>query len=180
MIKNQILIIATLMPLMWLGGCQSAPPVNMPTVSKVDLQRFMGEWYVIANIPTFIEKGAHNAVESYRLDRDGTIAVTFTFRSGAFDGAQRTYRPRGFVLDTTSNALWGMQFIWPIKADFRITYLADDYSQTIISRQQRDYVWIMARTPTIAEADYQRLLKIVDEQGYDVSKVQRVPQQWKQ
>lgn len=164
--------------LMLLGACQSTPPAPLATVPKVELQRFMGDWYVIANIPTFIEKGAHNAIESYRLDRDGTIAVTFTFRDGAFDGKEKRYTPRGFVRDTSSNALWGMQFIWPIKADFRITYLADDYSQTIISRQQRDYVWIMARTPAIAEADYQRLLKIVGEQGYDVNQVQRVPQRW--
>jgi apolipoprotein D and lipocalin family protein len=142
----------------------------------VDLLRFMGDWYVIASIPTFIEKGAHNAIESYRLDSDGTVAVTFTFRSGAFDGKQKRYTPRGFVRDTNTNALWGMQFIWPIKADYRITYLADDYRQTIISRQQRDYVWIMARMPAIAEADYQRLLKIVESQGYDLKQVQRVPQ----
>ena len=88
--------------------------------------------------------------------------------------------PRGrcYVRDTSSNALWGMQFIWPIKADFRITYLADDYSQTIISRQQRDYVWIMARTPQIPDADYQRLLAIVASHGYDISQVQKVPQSW--
>ncbi len=146
---------------------------------KVDLQRYMGDWYVIANIPTFIEKGAHNAIESYRLDTDGTIAVTFTFRDGAFDGKEKRYTPRGFVRDATTNALWGMQFMWPIKADFRITYVADDYTQTIISRQQRDYVWIMARTPTLPEADYQRLLKIVETQGYDVRQVRKVPQQWK-
>jgi apolipoprotein D and lipocalin family protein len=162
-----------------LGACQSTPQAPLATVPKVDLQRFMGDWYVIASIPTFIEKGAHNAIESYRLDSDGTIAVTFTFRDGAFDGKEKRYTPRGFVRDTGTNALWGMQFIWPIKADFRITHLADDYSQTIISRQQRDYVWIMARTPTIAEADYQRLLNIVGGQGYDVKQVQRVPQQWK-
>lgn len=161
-----------------LCACQSAPVAPMPTVAQVDLQRFMGDWYVIANIPTFIEKGAHNAIESYRLDSDGTIAVTFTFRDGAFDGKPKKYSPRGFVQDTRSNALWGMQFIWPIKADYRITYLADDYSQTIISREQRDYVWIMARTPSIAEADYQRLLKIVGEQGYNLNQVQKVPQQW--
>jgi apolipoprotein D and lipocalin family protein len=34
---------------------------------SVDLERFMGDWYVIANIPTFIEKGAHNAVEGYQM-----------------------------------------------------------------------------------------------------------------
>ena len=58
----------------------------MPTVAKVDLPRFMGDWYVIANIPTFIETGAHNAVESYALAEDGSIETTFTFRDGAFDG----------------------------------------------------------------------------------------------
>ena len=60
------------------------PPIR--TVPQVDLGRFMGDWYVIANIPTFVEKRAHNAVESYRLDSDGTIATTFTFRKGSFDG----------------------------------------------------------------------------------------------
>ena len=164
---------------LFLGACQSASVPPLATVPHVDLKRFMGDWYVIANIPTFIEKGAHNAIESYRLDTDGTIAVSFTFRDGAFDGEPKRYSPRGFVRNDPSNALWDMQFIWPIKADNRITYLAQDYSQTIISREKRDYVWIMARTPNIAEADYQRLLKIVGEQGYDLNQVQRVPQQWK-
>ena len=164
-----------------LSACQSNQTTLAPlaTVAQVDLKRFMGDWYVIANIPTFMEKGAHNAVESYRLDTDGTIAVTFTFRDGAFDGTPKQYSPRGFVRSDPSNASWDMQFIWPIKADYRITYLSQDYSRTIISREKRDYVWIMARTPAIPEADYQRLLKIVGEQGYDLSRVQKVPQQWK-
>jgi apolipoprotein D and lipocalin family protein len=174
-VQKQIFAVILLM----LTACQSTPLAPMPTVAKVDLARFMGDWYVIANIPTFIEEGAHNAVETYRLDSDGSIATTFTFRAGKFDGEVKRYNPRGFVLDTSTNAVWGMRFVWPIKADYRITYLADDYTQTIISRQKRDYVWIMARTPVIAEADYQRLLNIVAAQGYDINKVRRVPQQWK-
>jgi apolipoprotein D and lipocalin family protein len=161
-----------------LAACQSAPQPDLPTVAKVDLPRFMGDWYVIANIPTFIERGAHNAVESYALLADGTIATTFTFRDGSFTGKRKQYHPRGFVLDRQSNALWGMRFVWPIKADYRITYLSDDYSQTVIGRQKRDYVWIMARTPQIPAADYDRLLALVAAQGYDTSKVLRVPQQW--
>lgn len=164
-----------------LAACQSGPSALPPlkTVTQVDLKRFMGDWYVIASIPTFIEKGAHNAVESYRLDDDGTIAVTFTFRDGAFDGGRKQYSPRGFVRDDPSNALWDMQFIWPIKADYRITYLTEDYSRTIISREARDYVWIMARTPLLPEDEYRRLLKIVGDQGYNIAHVQKVPQQWK-
>jgi apolipoprotein D and lipocalin family protein len=160
-----------------LAACQGASH-PLPTVDKVDLPRFMGDWYVIANIPTFMERGAHNAIESYALDADGSIATTFTFRDGSFEGKRKQYRPRGFVLDRQSNALWGMRFVWPIKADYRITYLSDDYSQTVISRQKRDYVWIMARTSQIPAADYDRLLGLVAQQGYDVAKVQRVPQRW--
>ena len=159
-----------------LAGC--AAPAPMPTVERVDLGRFMGDWYVIASIPTFLERGAHNAVESYRLEQDGTIATTFTFRAGSFDGAARRYHPRGFVLDPASNALWGMQFVWPVKADYRIVYLAPDYSQTVIAREKRDYVWIMARKPAIGEADYQRLLAFVASLGYDPARVQKVPQRW--
>ena len=160
-----------------LSACQTTHP-PIAAAPRVDLARFMGDWYVIANIPTFIERGAHNAVESYQLDQDGTIDTTFTFNKGGFDGPRRQYNPRGFVRDTQSNAVWGMQFIWPIKADYRIVYVSDAYDRTIIGRQARDYVWIMARSPQIAETEYQALLEIVKREGYDVSEVRRVPQRW--
>lgn len=160
-----------------LGACASNQPPLAP-VDHVDLERFMGDWYVIANIPTFVEKGAHNAVESYELEADGSIATTFVFRKDSFDGEEKIYRPVGFVTDTQSNAIWGMQFIWPIKADYRIVYLREDYSLTVIGRNKRDFVWIMARTPTISDSDYQQMLDLVDSMGYDLGKVEKVPQKW--
>ena len=163
--------------LLMLVGCAPArPPITV--APKVDLPRFMGDWYVIANIPTFIEKGAHNAIESYRLNPDGTIATTFTFRQDGFTGPAKRYEPTGFVLDRNSNAIWGMRFVWPFKADYRIVYLDPNYTQTIIGREDRDYVWIMARTPSIPEADYQRLLELLKREGYEVGKINKVPQQW--
>ena len=152
---------------------------NIRIESRVDLERFMGDWYVIANIPTFIEKDAYNAMERYELDDDGSIATTFTFRKGGFDGPKRIYRPRGFVRDQESNAIWGMRFIWPFKADYRIVYVNDDYTQTIIGRNKRDYVWIMARTPSISSEDYFQRVKLLREQGYDTGKIQMVPQRWR-
>ena len=159
------------------GGCAGGKE-PLATVDYVDLDRFMGDWYVIANIPTFVEKGAHNAVETYELKDDGSIATTFVFRKDGFDGKRKEHNPRGFVTDTETNAVWGMQFIWPIKADYRIVYLSDDYSQTVIARNKRDYVWIMARTPTIPEADYQMLITMIGDMGYDLDKLRKVPQQW--
>ncbi len=159
------------------SACQAANP-PLATVDYVDLERFMGDWYVIANIPTFVEKGAHNAVESYRLDDDGTIATTFTFRKDSFDGKVKTYRPRGFVRDTRTNAEWGMQFIWPIKGDYRIIYLSEDYSTTIIGRNKRDYVWLMARDHEMPEAEYEKAVRLIAQAGYDITQLQRVPQRW--
>ena len=160
-----------------LVGCATRGP-DMQTVDYVDIDRFMGSWYVIANIPTFLEKGAHNAVETYELNDDGTIATTFTFRDDGFDGKLKEYNPKGFIKDETTNALWGMRFVWPIKADYRIVYLDEDYSTTIIARQARDFVWLMARTPEIPDHEYAELIAFIGELGYDTSKVQRVPQRW--
>lgn len=160
------------------AGCQSTPYPPLALASAVDIPRFMGDWYVIASIPTAIEKDAYNAVESYRLAPDGTIETTFTFRAGGFDGKQKRYTPRGFVREEGSNAVWGMQFIWPIKADYRIVYLDEDYTQTVIARQKRDFVWIMAREPQISDEDYQRMVEFVASIGYDTTKIERVPQRW--
>ena len=164
-----------LVPLMSLAACSGTlPPVR--SVAHVDLDRFMGDWFVIASKPTFIEQDAYNAVESYARAGDRQIATTFRFNKGAFDGPLKVYQPTGYVTDDPSNAIWGMQFIWPIKADYRVMYLSEDYSRTVIGRNKRDYVWIMARTPVIAEADYQTLVELIADQGYDTSKIRRVPQ----
>ena len=158
-------------------GCgPSLPPLK--TVDKVDIQRFMGAWYVIACIPTFIETDSYNGVETYTLDPDGTVNTVFTFRKGGFDGSLKRYNPRGFIVDTVNNSTWGMQFIWPIKAEYLITHLNADYSQTVIGRNKRDYVWIMARTPQIPEADYQRLVSDLVAQGYDMANLRRTPHKW--
>ncbi len=156
-------------------GCQTPQPIT--TVASVDLERFMGDWYVIASIPTSFEKDAYNALENYRLEADGTVATTFTYNKGAFDGPLKTYTSRGFIRDDSGNAVWGMQFIWPFKAEYRIIYLTPDYTQTVIGRSKRDYVWVMARTPAIPANDYERILTLLTDVGYDLQRLQRVPQQ---
>ena len=160
-----------------LSGCGVSPEkVTVPVVEKVDLQRFMGPWYVIGVIPTFIEKDIYNAVETYALNPDGTIKTTFTFNKGGFDGEAKVMNPKGFVIPGTNNAIWGMQFIWPIKAEYVISHVDADYTETIIARSARDYVWIMARTPTIDDQRYAALVKKVADMGYDLSKLVKVPQ----
>lgn len=162
-----------------LQACSATPPKGLAPVrlaSHVDLRRFMGDWFVIANIPTFLEKGAYNAKDTYALEADGSVATVYSFNKDAFDGPRKQYHSRGYVVDSASNAVWGQQYVWPFRADYRIAYLAADYSTTVIAREKRDYVWIMARTPTIPDAEYDRLVDFVRSQGYDPAKLQRAPQ----
>jgi apolipoprotein D and lipocalin family protein len=105
------------------------------------------------------------------------VRTTFRFNAGGFDGPLKVHHPIGYVRAEGGGALWGMQFIWPIRADYRIVYLDADYTQTIIGRERRDYVWIMARTPSLPAADYARLVALVGAQGYDPRRLQQVPQQ---
>ena len=120
---------------------------------------------------------AHNAVERYSLDDDGTVVTSFSFHKGGFDGKLVAHESRGFVRDS-SNAIWGMQFLWPFKADYRIAYLNDDYSQAVIGRSKRDFAWIMAREPTMSNADYFQRVNFLRDHGYDTSKLKLVPQSW--
>ncbi|MGD8208204.1 MAG: lipocalin family protein [Thiohalocapsa sp.] len=156
-------------------GCVETGGEPMETVPYVDLDRFMGDWYVVANIPTPLEQGAHNPLESYALSPDGTVATTFTFNKGSFDGPKKTYRPKGFVLDKETNARWGMQFVWPVKADYRIIYLDEAYEHTVIGRAKRDYVWVMARSPTLDDKKLAEIEAFLDSVGYDIAKLERPP-----
>ncbi|UTW46156.1 lipocalin family protein [bacterium SCSIO 12696] len=161
----------------FLVGCASHPE-PLPQASYVDLERFMGSWYVVGYTPTFMDKNAHNGVEHYYLDDSGKILTTYQFRKGGFDGKLKTLKPTGFVYDKDTNAEWRMQFFWPIKADYVVMYLSEDYQQTIIAHPNRRYAWIMQRTPDMDDSTYQAMLSKLENAGYDKAIIQRQPQNW--
>lgn len=148
----------------------------------VDLERFMGDWYVVGSIPIDFffasEAGAHNAIETYSLNSDGSIDTRYRFRKDAFDGPVKTFNPTAFVHDTRTNAEWRMQFVWPFKSAYLIVHLDDAYSETIIGVPDRSYVWIMVRDPDITESDYSRLVGIAGRLGYDTAEIRRIPHAW--
>ena len=148
----------------------------LPLADSVDVPRFMGDWYVIAHIPTRPERKAYDAVERYALRPDGRIQTTFTFRKGSFQTPLKSMHPIGEVAKEGNGALWSMQFFWPFKAEYVIAWRDADYAQTIVARSKRDYVWYMARTPQVSEADYQQAVQRIAAMGYDVSQLRRVPQ----
>lgn len=158
-----------------LGACSAMPSKSFPRAQQVDIDRYMGPWYVIANIPPSPTKNAYNSIERYTQGKKNQIDVDFTYREGSFDGEKKKRQPTGYVLPDTDNAIWGMQFFWPLKMQFVITYISPEYQTTIVAREKRDYAWIMARTPKISDSTYQNLVERVKKLGYDTDKLRRVP-----
>lgn len=169
-------IILTIWCFMFFSCSTTTPPLKK--VSQVDTQRFMGQWYVIANIPTFIEKDAYNAVETYTWnEKENRIDVLFELYKGGFNGEKKSYTQKAFVHDKSGNE-WRIQFFWPLKFPYLIIDLAEDYSYTVIGVPNRSYVWIMARAPKLDEKVYQGILERLKNQKYDIEKIQKVPQKW--
>ena len=74
-----------------------------PVVKNLDIERFMGRWYVIALIPNWIEEGATNSYDDYVLNDDGTIDITYKTIK---DGKERMIKQQGFVIDDQLPSRW--------------------------------------------------------------------------
>jgi len=166
-----------------LAGCASNPVPPLQAQSEaIEIEQFMGDWYVVGfipiTIPGFSEASAHNGVENYELTEDGTILTTYTFLKGGFDGKEKKFTPKGWVYNTGINTEWRMQFVWPIKAAYLIAWVDEDYQQTIIGVPSRKNVWLMSRNWDLSDEEYAALAQRAVDMGHDASQIRRVPHQW--
>lgn len=163
-----------------LSACASGPPPLEPLDRRIEVERFMGDWYVLAFIPIdfpfFSEADAHDAVERYEQDADGGIDVTYTFRDGSFDAPTTVMTQRGWVHDRERGTEWRVQLLWPFRSAYLIAWLDDDYQRAIVGVPSRSNVWVLSRTPLVAEAELAALEARVARLGYDPSQLRRVPQ----
>lgn len=171
------LIAATLLGMLSLTACaETTAPI--PPVRGVDLSRYMGRWYVIASIPTRFERGGHNPVETYSHNADGTICTWFRQRPGSFDAPVKQLHSTASVVKDSGNGEWRVRFFAFLSTQYLVGWLQPDYSQVLVVRDARDYLWYMARTPQVSDADYQAMLARAKGMGYDVAKIEKAPQQW--
>lgn len=157
------------------SACARGP---IAPVQRMDLPGFMGRWYVIASISTRFEKDGYDAVETYRLQGDGSICTSLRFRPGGFDAPVKLIHSQATVVPGRGNAEWKVHLFWFMHAQYLVGWLAPDGNQVLVVRDARDYLWYMARTPTVGAADYRAMLARAEALGYDIAKVRRTPQRW--
>ncbi len=160
-----------------LSGCGQStterlelPPLQ--AVAAVDLPRYMGTWYEIANYPHPFQEGCTATTANYTLRDDGRVDVLNRCRKGGLDGELDEANGLARVVDAQSNAKLEVSFFRPFWGDYWVIELAEDYRYAVVGHPGRDYLWILSRTPVMAAEDYQGIVeRLASQHRYDTSRL---------
>lgn len=172
MTRHPIAVVFAL--LLALTGCASSDP-ELVLAPQVDLARYAGRWYVIANIPYFAESG--NVAATFDLSFEGDQLVdVYSARPASFDAPVKRYTLTGYIVPGTGNARWRETPLWPLYLSYLILYVDPEYRTALVGYPGRGYGWVLGRDPVMDDATYAALLERLRGQGYDISQFARVPQ----
>lgn len=157
-------------------ACQTTSTQPLHVVDEIELERYLGRWYEIASLPQRFQEGCVATTANYtRLDAT-RIRVENECRDETFDGELRRAEGLAWVVDPDQSlAKLKVQFFWPFSGDYWVIELDPEYRYAVVGHPSRDYLWILARTPTMDEALYERILKRSVAQGYDLGALRRTP-----
>ncbi len=159
-----------------LVGCASPQP-PLEVVDEVDLDRYLGKWYEIASFPQWFQRGCVASMATYSRRPDGRIGVVNECRDESFEGELRRAEGVAWVADEEGSlAKLKVQFFWPFRGDYWIIELDPEYRYAAVGHPSRNYLWILARTPTLDPALYRALSARLEAQGYDLSRLRLTPQ----
>jgi apolipoprotein D and lipocalin family protein len=151
-----------------------APP--LASQADVDLKRYMGRWWVIANIPYWAENGKLASADVYALRPDGKIDNVFVYRK-QFGQAEKRLNAVATVQPGTRNTHWKIAFLGGLlRADYLVLEVAPDYSWALIGQPSRKLAWVFAREQRMDDARLAQLSARFAKYGYDPAKLKRVRQ----
>lgn len=177
--ERAAVVLATVVLLAAVGCATTTARRGLPplaTVDHVDLTRYAGTWFEIASFPQRFEEGCVASRAEYTLRPDGTVDVVNRCRDGTFDGPERRAEGTARVVDARTNAKLAVTFFWPFTGDYWVIDLDPDYRFAVVGHPSRDYLWILARTPTLDAATYDGIIARLERQGYDTRRLRRMPQ----
>ena len=161
-----------LIVILLVNGCSSVPRKSFPelqVVPYVDIERYLGKWYEIALYPNWFEKGCFRSTAFYEKLENGQIKVTNQCRMHGTDGELNEAIGIASIVATKSKAKLKVQFFWPFKGDYWIIGLDKDYQYAIVSEPDRQYLWILSRSPTMDTQTLESLKENIREKGFDLN-----------
>lgn len=152
-----------------LSGCLGMPDGIEP-VENFDADRYLGRWYEIGRLDHSFERGLSNVTAEYSRRDDGDIRVI----NRGFDTEDSEWSDiegRARFVDATDQAYLKVSFFGPFFGSYVVFELAEDYSHAFVSGYNRDFLWLLAREPEVADALKDRFLDRAGGLGFDVSEI---------
>src|SRR5512142_3343677 len=157
------------------------PPGAVRTVDRVDLDRYLGDWYEIARYPNRFQRTCAGDVKAtYAKRADGRIDVVNRCRTS--DGVIEA-RGVARVVDLGTSAKLKVRFapawlswlpmVW---GDYWIIGLAPDYSWAVVGDPDRNYLWILARKPQLNDESVAAARTAARDNGFDIGRLVPTPQ----
>lgn len=158
----------------------AAPPLR--PVPQLDLHRYQGVWYEIANYPNRFQKMCVGGTSAtYTIQPSGEVEVLNRCRKT--DGSWASARGAARLQDAPGSARLQVRFApawlsWlsAVWAPYWVFDLDRDYTLAAVGEPSREYLWILSRSPTVDPARYQALLERIGAAGYDVKRLSLTPQ----
>ena len=150
-----------------------AAPPPMQTVESVDLKRYAGMWYEIANFPMVFQRNCvGDTTAEYTLHPDGSVGVNNRCRNkdGEVDSASGT----ATVVEGSNNAK--LEVTPPLQGRLLDHRPDPEYRWAVVGTPDRKYLWILSRSPQLPQEELDRALAAAKAQGYQLDELRYTPQ----
>jgi len=145
----------------------------------VDLERYTGKWYEIGRYGLFFEQGMANVTAEYTLLDNGEIQVVNQGFYGGPGGLKGSVKGKAWVPDPEETGKLKVQFFGAFSSDYWVIDLdEEDYSYAVVSQPEKEYLWILSRTPQMDDALYEEILTRLNNWGFDLNRIEKVTQEW--
>ncbi len=176
--KESVYISAIIVIILIAFGCTSTNYAPLDVVNKVDVQKYLGNWYEIALLPNSFEEGCNCTTAEYSIIDATTLRVINRCRKDSVNGEIDEAKGKAFIVEGSHNAKLRVQFFWPFRGDYWIIDLdKENYQYAVVGTPSRKYLWILSRSPKMDEQLYNSLIEKCKAKGFDVTKLQKTVQE---
>ena len=159
------------------GSAQADDVVaDLHTTPFVDISRFMGKWWVISHVPNFFENGKVGTSDTYAAVSKTRLKTAFTFRKGSLDAPEHQWGGTARIINTTTNADWKVQLVWPFESRYRVLELDPNYGWAVVSNGNGRLVWVLSRTPRLESYTYGIIMEHLRQRRISPASLEMVPQ----
>lgn len=138
-----------------------ATAATLPSPPPVDVNDYLGTWYELGSVKLPFEWGLVNTTAQYSLNQDGSIRVQNSGNLFSPSGPRISIDGSALPVNANNTRL-SVAFWFPPSSDepgnYWILDYAPDYSWSIVSDSSGFSGYILSRTPTMSDAQYQALV----------------------